>query len=191
VSRYKIAMQTEGRGDKAKSVPIKRVKFRPEANKAKPLEKPSFKPIKFPMLKVCLDRAGMKGVLEVAWSNHKGSFGANPGKFKFRHVVMQPIVVHLKNANGRVATQNGKPIVDYVTMTKNYGTELVAGELVYGESHPQERVVKWELEAETLQGIVSLIQGKLGEPLAATVMTLFVAHPLFQAFFSTAQRKAA
>lgn len=187
MSRYKIKPQPVKGGE----VDIKRIKFRPQHNKAEPLAKPTFKPIKFPMLKVNLDRAGLKGHLEVAWSNYKGQFGLNPGKFKFRYVVEEYVIVHLKNANGQVAKHNGKPIIDYATMTKNYGTTLEAGSLVFGESHPKQRNVKWEKESETLQGCFSQIREKLGEALATKVMALFTGHELFQAFFATQLRKAA
>lgn len=188
---FAIIPQTEGKGDNKKEVLIKRIKFRPGKPKKEGDPIPFFS-VKFPLLKVVVGKPNMKGVFEVAWSNYGKQKGQNPGKFKLRHVVNSPVIIYLTDTNGRKVMHNRKPIIDIISMTQKYGTELDnMGNLVLKDNHPHERTVLWETEAETLFSAGQLLAQRFSQKLTGQILGLFLSHELFQAFLTTAARKAA
>lgn len=174
-----IVMQTEGSGDNAVEVPIKRIQVRPgqdgDGNQI-------FIGLSFPLLKVILKHeTSSNRHIEITWSNtkkvktldvngkiikdDKGKIvwgyerRKNAGVFKVRVIENKPRMLYLTNSSGRkVLDGNNQPILDYAKMSWLWGSDFQEIELhgmkrvepSYGENHPIDREVVSEKRFETI-----------------------------------------
>lgn len=160
-----------------------------------PLKNVKGKPL--PCLKVKISNGDTDHRFEVRWSNYYDEFSDNPGKFKLVKInVGQPKLLYVTDGDtGRKLMRNGNPVIDYMAMLTQYGTEAV-GEYrgnrfirtgwEFGKNQPFEETVTELAETQLVDGITEILTEQFGEELAVEVTTLFVEHPLFFQFFTAA-----
>lgn len=196
---YFIDEQKDGRGEDAEMVLIKQVKKGVSTDaKGKiagmfPLKSVSGKQL--PCLKVVVSNGSPDHRFEVRWSNYYEQRGDNPGKFKLVRIDNeQPLFFYqLDHGSNRkmIDRRTGKPMIDFVRMATEYGSEPIMSEGKYpkvigwnfGEkqAYVSEPTEFWE--TESLDDADAKLAERFGESLATEIMELFVSHELYHEFY--------
>ena len=194
---YYIEEQKDGKGDNAQMVLIKQVKKGVSTDGAGkisgmfPLKSISGKQL--PCLKVVVANGAGDHRFEVRWSNYYEQKGLNPGKFKLVHVANeQPVILYQLNDNNRkvIDRRTGKPMIDFVEMSKKFGSEPIMSDDKYprvtgwefGErqAYTQETADVWE--SGMFEVAHSQLVERFGKELADDIMLQFVENDLFASF---------
>lgn len=204
---YFIEEQKDGRGEDAEMVLIKQIKkgvstdTNGKISGMFPLKSVSGKQL--PCLKVVVSNGSTDHRFEIRWSNYYEQKSEDPGKFKLVRIDNeQPIIFYQEDCETKRKindSRTGKPMVDYVRMAQEFGTEAVFSEgkfpkFVRWEFGPKQGYVSkttemWE--TETMDRAEELLTKQFGEELATEAMELFVTHELFNEFYQSELAAAA
>jgi hypothetical protein len=202
---YSIVEQTEGKGEEAEVVLIKQVKRGASTDKAGKVS--GFFPLlagfyeknddgkmvraQLPCLKVILSNGDDDHHFEVRWSNYYGQSGLNPGKFKLVYVATKrPLFFYehdISNNRKLVDKRTGNPIIDFVKMATEYGSEPIMSEgrwpKVIGWNFGDKQAFVKETddmwECETFDETERKLTERFGKELANEILMLFVEHEVF------------
>lgn len=194
---YFIEEQKDGKGDKAEMVLIKQVKRginTDDAGKINgmfPLKSVSGKQL--PCLKVVVSNGMGDHRFEVRWSNYYEQKSLNPGKFKLVHVSNeQPVILYQLDQNNRkvIDRRTGKPMIDFVEMSKKFGSEPIFSEDKYpklmgwnfGERQAYTNETSDVWESGMFEMAHKQLVERFGKELADDIMLQFMEHELFASF---------
>lgn len=141
---------------------------------------------------------------EIRWSNYYEDVSGEPGKFKLVRVDYgQPVFLYQTDHNGRKRNcpKTGKPLIDYVEMAKQFGSEpdgeyrgkrFIQTGWNWGSKQKFIETVLDMDESSNIDGITAILNKRFGEDLTLEILELFINEDLFTQFvgFDTGKRVA-